>query len=218
MSDPGSRLFRKAALDRLSAPEELETVMTVAPPRSWLALAAIGLLFAAVLAWGIGGRLRTEVTASGVCVRGPLVPGRPLFGATSGEPLEAVVFLPIRVARQLSAGAPALVLPAAYSPAEYGYITGTVAEVGDAAAERHAMQATLGDDRLVDRLWADGPLVAARVRLTPDAQTASGVHWSSSQGPAAALPSGAPCTASVTVAAHRPVTVVVPALQRIFGE
>jgi len=199
---PGQGIFRKAALDRLASPEELDNVMTVAPPRSWIALAAIGLLFAGALAWGIGGRLRIEVTAAGVC---------------TGSPLEAVVYLHARDARQVRTGAPALVLPEVYGAAEYGYIEGTVLAMDAALASRDSMRAALGDERLVERLAASGPVVALRVHLSPDPKSASGVRWSSSTGPES-VPSGIPCTATVTVAERRPVTLVIPGLGRIFGE
>jgi pyruvate/2-oxoglutarate dehydrogenase complex dihydrolipoamide acyltransferase (E2) component len=279
--DPRHRLFRQAALERLAAPEALDTVMAVTGPRSWIALAAVGLLLAAALTWGIGGRLRVEVTADGACVRGrpihivaPAVgqivellvtehatvtrgqpvarvqsaspsgggtvvsdvpspydgriaavearvgdhvePGRALFNLELGDPLEAVIFVDARAARQVAVAAPALVLPGIYDRAEYGYINGAVTAVGAIPASRDAMRAALGDERLAERLAAGGPVVAVRVRLTPAANP-SGVRWSSSSGPETAMPSGIPCTASVIVAERRPITLVVPALQRAFG-
>jgi multidrug resistance efflux pump len=281
-SDPRSRLFRQAALERLAAPEALDSVMTVTGPRSWLALAAVGLLLAAALTWGIGGRLRVEVAADGACVRGrpvrivapadgqviellvtelapiargqpvarvqspspsgggPVVtevvspfdgriaaievrtgdhvePGRALFNLELGDPLEAVVFVDARAARQVTVAAPALVLPGIYDRSEYGAINGAVTAVGAMPASRDAMRAALGDDRLADRLAAGGSVVAVRVRLTPAPANRSGVRWSSSSGPEAPVPSGIPCTATVIVAERRPITLVVPALQRAFG-
>lgn len=276
MSD-GQRLFRKAALERLTAPEALDSVMTVTGSRSWIALAAVGLLLAGVFAWGIGGRLRVEVTADGVCVRGRPVhivapadgqivallvaehapvtrgqpvarvqsggalvsevpspydgriaavearvgdrvgPGRPLFNLELADPLEAVVFVDARAVRQIAVATPALVLPAIYDRAEYGFINGTVAAVGTVPASRDAMRAALGDERLADRLAAGGPMVAVHVRLTPAPANPSGVRWSSSSGPETAIPSGIACTAGVVVAERRPITLVVPALQRVFG-
>jgi HlyD family secretion protein len=75
----------------------------------------------------------------------------------------------------------------------------------------------LDDDRLVERLASSGPMMAVRVRLATDAHSPSGVQWSSSPGPPAPIPSGIPCSANVVVAERRPVTLVVPALQRVFG-
>lgn len=281
-SDPHHRLFRQAALERLTAPEALDTVMTVTGPRSWIALAAVGLLLAAGLTWGIGGRLRVEVAADGACVRGrpvhivapadgrivallvaehatvaqgqpvarvqsaspsggaPVVndvpspqagriaavevrdgdhvdAGRALFNLELADPLEAVVFVDARAARQVAVAAPALVLPAIYDRAEYGYINGAVAAVGTVPASRDAMRAALGDERLAERLAAGGPVVAVRVRLTPAPGNPSTVRWSSSSGPETSIPSGIACTATVIVAERRPITLVVPALQRVFG-
>jgi len=200
-ADPRPRLFRQAALDRLSAPEALDSVMNVTGPRSWIALAAIGLLLAGVIVWGIGGRLRVEVTADGEI----------------NDAQEAVVFVDARAARQIAVGASALVLPGIYDRSEYGYINGSVTSVGTAIASREAIRAALGDDRLADRLDARGAMIAVRVRLTPAPGNPSGVRWSSSAGPETAMPSGVPCTASVIVAERRPITIVVPALQRVFG-
>src|SRR4051812_28031989 len=198
---PRHRLFRQAALDRLSVSEALDTLMTVTGPRSWIALAAIGLLLAAALAWAIGGRLRVDVAADGRCVR------------QGADPLEAVLFAGARDARQLAVGATALVLPEIYDQAEYGSMTGTVASVGAAVASRDEIRAVLGEQMPA----APGPLVAVRVRLTPAPGTPSGVRWSSSSGPDTAIPSGIACTANVVVAERRPITLVVPALQRVFG-
>src|SRR3954468_23206578 len=70
MSSPSRReLFRKTALDRLSAPQELDALIAVTQPRGWLALVAGGLLLVAALTWGIVGRVHVEVRGTGVFVR-----------------------------------------------------------------------------------------------------------------------------------------------------
>lgn len=65
---PSDRLFRKAALDRLSSPEELDRLVTLTGPRGWVALAAIGALLGLAVAWGIVGSLPTRVTGPGILV------------------------------------------------------------------------------------------------------------------------------------------------------
>lgn len=62
--------FRQAALDRLSSPEQLDDLMEVTPSRAWVALASLGVLLAAVLAWGIFGRIPTKLHGDGVLLRG----------------------------------------------------------------------------------------------------------------------------------------------------
>ncbi len=68
MEDP-KRLFRKAALDRLSSPEQLDLVMEVIHPRAWLALGATGILILTLIIWGIFGSIPETVTAQGILLR-----------------------------------------------------------------------------------------------------------------------------------------------------
>jgi HlyD family secretion protein len=64
-----SRLFRKVALDRLSSPEQLDTLMRITTPNGWVALLSIiGLLTLTVL-WGIFGAIPTKVLGQGILVR-----------------------------------------------------------------------------------------------------------------------------------------------------
>ncbi|HSO35000.1 MAG TPA: biotin/lipoyl-binding protein, partial [Labilithrix sp.] len=65
-----NKLFRKAALDRLSSPEQLHTLMRVTNARGWLALAGCGLIIATAIGWGVTGSVRTKVDASGILLGG----------------------------------------------------------------------------------------------------------------------------------------------------
>ena len=62
------KIFRKAVLDRLSSPEQLHLLMRVTDAKGWLALAAVALLLAAAVTWGIFGKVPNKVTASGVLI------------------------------------------------------------------------------------------------------------------------------------------------------
>jgi HlyD family secretion protein len=62
-------LFRKAALDRLSSPEELDQLMQVTNPRAWLALMALGLLLLAAILWSIFGVIPTRISGKGILIR-----------------------------------------------------------------------------------------------------------------------------------------------------
>lgn len=61
-----SEVFRKAALDRLSSPEELDQLMQVTTPKGWLALAAVGSLLVMAIIWSVFGSIPTKV--AGQCV------------------------------------------------------------------------------------------------------------------------------------------------------
>jgi hypothetical protein len=58
-----SHVFRKVSLDRLASPEQLDMLMRVTNPRSWLALAAIVLMLIAGIAWSITTELPIAVSA-----------------------------------------------------------------------------------------------------------------------------------------------------------
>ena len=62
------KIFRKAVLDRLSSPEQLHLLMRVTDAKGWLALAAVALLLAAAVTWGMFGKVPNKVTASGVLI------------------------------------------------------------------------------------------------------------------------------------------------------
>jgi len=61
-------LFRKAALDRLSSPDQLDRLVTITSTRSWIALSGLALLAVLILLWGVFGRVPTNVPAKGLLV------------------------------------------------------------------------------------------------------------------------------------------------------
>ncbi|MGQ0655174.1 MAG: NHLP bacteriocin system secretion protein [Betaproteobacteria bacterium] len=60
------KLFRKVALERLSSPEQLDSLMRVITPQAWLALAPLVALIAAAVGWGWFGSIPTKVI--GKCI------------------------------------------------------------------------------------------------------------------------------------------------------
>ncbi len=56
-------LFRKASLDSISSPEQLNDYIKVSTPSVWIVLAALIILVVAVLVWGFTGSLPTTVNA-----------------------------------------------------------------------------------------------------------------------------------------------------------
>jgi len=62
--------LRKAEIERLSSPEQLDTSMRVTQPLGWFALGAVGVLLAGVVAWGVWGKITDQVSGSGMILRG----------------------------------------------------------------------------------------------------------------------------------------------------
>lgn len=64
------QLFRKASIDRVSSPEQLNDYIRVSNPGVWTILAAIIALLIGVCVWGIFGRLETKIDTAGICENG----------------------------------------------------------------------------------------------------------------------------------------------------
>lgn len=61
-------IFRQAALERLSSPEQLDRLVTVASPKAWIALFTLGMIVAAAVVWGIFGKIPTRVEGQGILI------------------------------------------------------------------------------------------------------------------------------------------------------
>ncbi len=68
-----SRIFRKASLDRLSSPEQLDQVMRVTSPTGWIALLALLALLLFIVLWGVFGMIPTKVYGEGLLMKGESV-------------------------------------------------------------------------------------------------------------------------------------------------
>lgn len=70
MAGGPEKLLRKAALERLSSPEQLDMAMRATSPMGWVALTAIGVALVAGVLWGIFGSITERVDGQGVLIRG----------------------------------------------------------------------------------------------------------------------------------------------------
>ena len=61
-----AEIFRKAALKRLSSPDQLDRLVTVAGSQAWLAAAMLGSMLAAVVVWSFVGSIPTRVKGEGI--------------------------------------------------------------------------------------------------------------------------------------------------------
>lgn len=75
MSNQSSGIFRAAAIERLSSPDQLEELVRITRPADWVATLVIGLAIAALVAWSIIGRIPTRVSGEGILIgdSGPVI-------------------------------------------------------------------------------------------------------------------------------------------------
>lgn len=62
-------IFRKKSLDKLSSPEQLDRMIIINSPMTWVALAGGAFLIASVLLWGIFGRVPMTEEGNGILLR-----------------------------------------------------------------------------------------------------------------------------------------------------
>ena len=84
-----NKLFRKAALERLSSPEQLDALMQVTSPVGWLALVGAGLVIACVVVWSVFGSIPEKVQGRGILIHGGSV--NDVVASTSGQIAELFV-------------------------------------------------------------------------------------------------------------------------------
>ena len=68
-----NKIFRQSSVDRISSPEALNDYLRVVRPSVWLALAAIIILLAALVVFGIFGTLPSTIAAKGIARGGDVV-------------------------------------------------------------------------------------------------------------------------------------------------
>lgn len=83
------QLFRKAALERLSSPEQLDTLMQITSPVGWVALLALFIILVVIVLWGIFGTIPDKIEGNGILLRGGKVLG--LTSGTAGQVTQILV-------------------------------------------------------------------------------------------------------------------------------
>jgi HlyD family secretion protein len=68
VTDAPQRVFRAAALDRASSPEQLDHLVVITRPSDWIAAAVIAFVLASAILWGVLGRIPTRVTGDGILI------------------------------------------------------------------------------------------------------------------------------------------------------
>lgn len=182
-----SKIYRKAALDRLSSPDQFDQLMRVTGPRSWIVLAALLLGLVVLLAWGIFGRVITRTAVEGVLAAG-----------ADGNLVAHVRAAPEQAAR-IEPGMTAHIVPASLRPEEHGYLIGTV------------------EHRVDERSPADSTVTFSIRLHRADGRGGGYASTSGSARERAALQPGAPIIGSIVLEERRPVAVALPAVAPLFS-
>jgi hypothetical protein len=198
-------IFRSAALNRMSSPEQLDQMLEVTTPKYWIALAAVALLLLFGLAWGFFGRMTTKAMGHGMVVQVP-----------AGD-LQVVAYVPATVAKTVQPGQPVQVVLTAFRVEDYGFIRGRVLSVSEYPATDEELMATLRNETLAQKLAAGEPVHEVRVEMETDASTPSGFSWSTPRGAAFKVTPGSLCNVSIITREERPLRLLVPFAKGSMG-
>ncbi|GAA2511799.1 HlyD family efflux transporter periplasmic adaptor subunit [Streptomyces gobitricini] len=129
---------------------------------------------------------------------------------TEDAPLTATVYVPAERGATVPVGAPVDLTVQSVPTQTYGVLRGRVKTVGRTAQTRRHITAFLGNSQLGEEFSRTGLPVAVLVELERSPSTRTGYAWSASDGPAYALTSMTPVSASVHLASQHPVDWLLP--------
>lgn len=128
-NDSQDSIFRKESLERLSSPEQLDQLMQIVNPRSWLSLTALGSLVMLAIAWSIFGRIPVTASGKGILVH-PTNSSDQLIGLTYFDPEQG---------KQIQPGMEVMITPTGFDRSVLGRVkTVSASPVTTLAAARQA--------------------------------------------------------------------------------
>ncbi|GAA4893053.1 DUF2118 domain-containing protein [Streptomyces coeruleoprunus] len=131
-------------------------------------------------------------------------------GGDGDAPLKAVVYVPADSGASVPVGASVDLTVQSVPSQRYGVLRGRVEAVGRTAQTSRRIAAFLGSDQLGEQFSRQGPPVAVLVALDRSPSTRTGYVWSTSDGPPFPLASMTLTTATVHLAAQRPIDWLLP--------
>ncbi|MEM9907995.1 MAG: hypothetical protein AAF921_23535 [Cyanobacteria bacterium P01_D01_bin.44] len=183
-------IFRKEALERLSSPEQLDQLMQIVTPRSWLPLAALGGLFACGLAWSIFGRIPVTTTGRGVIV----------YGETPSDGLQGVAYFSAGEIAQIYPGMEVLLIPDVEGAQVAGGLLGRVESVSEPPITTIEAARETGFEQAY-----------VEVVTVPERDENGDFYWSTGTSDMAPM-AGMPAIARVTLEEKAPLAFILPFL------
>lgn len=174
---PGTEegLFRKSSLERVSSPEKLNEYIKVANPSLAAILAAIFIILAACGFWVFFSSIPKYVDLVGVA-------------ATSVSGVQRVYcYVPLSTARRLSEGMDVQISPDYASKEEYGYIRGTIIDVGEEIVSQEYLAYNFANPNILQPAIPAGNDNLVQVELSLG-------EWSSEKGKGINVTDGSKCT------------------------
>jgi HlyD family secretion protein len=145
-------------------------------------------------------------------------PGEPIMIVTrESDQYDVLAFLTAAEGKRVKIGMAAHVIPQTIRKEEFGAIRGTVIGVSERAVSEAAINAMVLDETLARSFVRDGAPIFVRIRLEEREDSPSGFAWWSGRGPDFRIETGTIARVEVVLRRHRPITVLLPALNHLIG-
>ncbi|MCU0569901.1 MAG: NHLP bacteriocin system secretion protein [Oculatellaceae cyanobacterium Prado106] len=136
---------------------------------------------------------------------------------TPGSKLMNVAFLPVSEGKKVKDDMTVQITPTTVKREEFGGIMGKVTDISAFPVTQDGAIRLVGNPDILPGVMTEGPQLAVVANLEADADTFSGLRWSSSRGPEQQMTPGTTTTVRITVESRPPITFVMPILKNWTG-
>lgn len=188
MAENESTLFRKSTLERVSSPDQLNEYIKVTNPSLIVMLIGIFSILIAGIVWIFSGVIPKTVDISGV------------VASNSKGNVAVYCYVPIGTSKRLTPGMDVQISPDYADREEYGYIKGTVTNVGSKIVTDEYLTSKFTQPQIIYPLFSQysnnyGNLVEIELSMN---------EWSSDEGAKLEINEGTICEVSAIVGGTRP--------------
>jgi len=142
---------------------------------------------------------------------------RPRTTARPSPDLRVKLYVPAERGKKITNGMEAQISPSTVKREEYGFIQARVVDVAAIPSTEEGMMRVLKNRQLVQELSGGSASLEVTVALEPDPNSTTGYKWSSSTGPPAPVNPGTLAEGTITVRRIRVISILIPALEHLFG-
>ena len=127
--------------------------------------------------------------------------------------LTLVAFIPLESGKKVKAGMSVYFSPGALPAADYGYMVGVVVSTSPFPVSQESIYSELKNADFAKAMTARGVLMRIEVEFIPDADSTSGVKWTSKNGRNATIEPGMFGTLQINTEFRKPISYVIPYLR-----
>ncbi|MBR5509054.1 MAG: hypothetical protein IKV59_03265 [Lachnospiraceae bacterium] len=141
-------IYQKKAVERLESPDQLDRMIFVTSPMTWMLIAGFAVILSAFLAWTFLGTIRQSITVNGMVT----------------ENVSLLAYVPLDEIQELKEDNRCLIRVTAGEHAGVE-LDGKVAQIDHQIVSREMMEHTLQNDGLVTYFWQEEPVCGIMVSL-----------------------------------------------------